>query len=78
MLFKLKRFSVSFFSRIWVVWYFLFEFINFRPGRDFINVRGLSIQGGDYLSLYIYIYIYMYIYIYIHGLVGRRPGPRCS
>ena len=33
--------------RIWVVWYFLFEFINFRPGRDFINGRGLLIQGGD-------------------------------
>ena len=27
---------------------FLFEFITFRPGRDFINVRGLLIQGGDY------------------------------
>ena len=29
-------------------WYFLFEFINFRPGRDFINGRGLLIPGGDY------------------------------
>ena len=26
---------------------FYVEFINFRPGRDFINVRGLLIQGGD-------------------------------
>ena len=34
--------------RMWVVWYCFFEFINFRPGRDFINGRGLLIQGGDY------------------------------
>ena len=49
------------FFRIWVVWYFVFELINFRPGRDFINVRGLLIQGGDYMyyehTMYIYIYI---------------------
>ena len=44
------------FFRIWVVWYFLFEFINFRPGQDFINVRGLLIQGGYYIYIYIYIY----------------------
>ena len=37
--------------RIWVVWYLFFEFIDFRPGRDFINRRGLLIQGGDYFKL---------------------------
>ena len=56
-------------------WYLFFEFINFRPGRDFINRRGLLIQSGDYIYIYIYIYIhtyihirtiYMYIYIYIY------------
>ena len=55
MLHKLKRCWVSLFFRIWVVWYVFFEFINFRPGRDFINVRGLLIQGGDYIYIYIYI-----------------------
>ena len=50
MLLKLKRFWVSFFVRIWVVWCFLFELINFRLGRDFINVRGLLIQGGEYMQ----------------------------
>ena len=39
--------------RIWVVWYLFFECIDFRPGRDFINVRGLLIQGGDYIYIYI-------------------------
>ena len=34
----------------------IFECIDFRGPRDFINRRGLLIQGGDY----IYIYIYMY------------------
>ena len=43
------------FFRIWVVC-FVFEFINVRPGRDFINVRGLLIQGGDYIYIYVYIH----------------------
>ena len=33
---------------------FVFEFIDFRPGRDFINVRGLFIQGGDCIYIYIW------------------------
>ena len=32
---------VSLFFRIWVVWYFIVAFINFRGPRDFINRRGL-------------------------------------
>ena len=35
--------------RIRVVWYIIFVFINFRGPRDFINRRGLLIQGGDYI-----------------------------
>ena len=42
--------------RIWVVLYVCFAFINFRGPRDFINRRGLLIQGGDYIYIYIYIY----------------------
>ena len=42
---------VSLFFRIWVVWYLFVVFINFRGLRDFINRRGLLIQGGDSLSL---------------------------
>ena len=48
---------------------FVFAFINFRGPRDFINRRGLLIQGGDYIYIYIYIYnmyIYMYVCIYIY------------
>ena len=37
-----------------------FEFINFRPGRDFINGRGLLIQGGDYLIRYYYAAILLF------------------
>ena len=48
-----------------VVWYVIFALINFRGPRDFINRRGLLIQGGDYIYVYIYIYIYTYIYIVI-------------
>ena len=66
MLRKLKRCWVSLFSEVGLSVFF-FEFISFRPGRDFINVRGLLIQGGDYMYVYIYIYIYiMCIYIYTH------------
>ena len=54
MLLKLKRFWVSFFQNLGCLVFF--EFINFRPGRDFINMRGLLIQGGDYIYIYIYIY----------------------
>ena len=52
---------------IWVSFYsefglsgidFFLKFINFRPGRDFINGRGLLIQGGDYIYIYIYIYVH--------------------
>ena len=47
---------MSLFFRIWVVWYFVFTFIHFRGPRDFINRRGLLIQGGEYIYIYIYIY----------------------
>ena len=71
------------FFRIWVVWYLFFEFINVRPGRDFINVRGLFIQGGYYIYIYIYMFVYIFIdlfmyihiYIYIYMLFKGR-GPR--
>ena len=46
-------------------WYLFFEFIDFRPGRDFFNGRGLLIQGGDYTYICICICIYIYIYICI-------------
>ena len=60
-----------------------FVYINFRGPRDFVNRRGLLIQGGDCMYVYIYIihmYVYIYIYIYISRffrswLKGRRgPG----
>ena len=75
--------------RIWIVWYFSYEFIDFRPGRDFINGRGLLIQGGDYSHIYVYIYIYIhvfvymyvcvyiYIYIYIYICIHRSARPDC-
>ena len=71
MLLKLKRFWVSFFSEFGLSGIF-FEFIDFRPGRDFINVRGLLIQGGDYVYIYIYIYMCVYIYIYIYIYIERE------
>ena len=40
-----------------------FEFINFRPGRDFINGRGLLIQGGDYYYYYHYFIIMIMIIV---------------
>ena len=66
---------MSFFQNLGCL--FFVEFINFRPGRDFINVRGLLIQGGDYIYIYIYMYIvslslYIYIYIYICCMLPCR------
>ena len=46
-------------------WYSLLAFIKFLGPQDFINRRGLLIQGGDYICIHIYIYIYIYIYIII-------------
>ena len=47
-IFETQTIWVSLVFRIRVLWYFL-VFINFRGPRDFINRRGLLIQGGgDY------------------------------
>ena len=83
MLLKLKRFGCHYLSEfvgLTPSWYFFFAIINFRGPRDFINRRGLVIQGGDYIYIYIYIYTYtliMYnahrIHI-IHCSNGRAPG----
>ena len=73
MLLKLKRFWVSFSSEFGLSG-ICFLSINFRPGRDFINGRGLLIQGGDYIYIYIYIYsLSLYIYIYIYIPTGPDP-----
>ena len=37
-------------------------------------MRGLLIQGGDYIYIYIYIYVCVYIYIYIYILGSASPG----
>ena len=55
---KMTPNCIFFFEFINRSWYFLFEFINFRPGRDFIEGRDLLIQGRDYEYIYIYIYIF--------------------
>ena len=40
--------------------FYLFAFIDFRGPRDFINKRGLLIQGGDYCNNYTYDYNHDY------------------
>ena len=64
-------FGCHFFQNLGCLSFFVFEFINFRPGRDFINGRGLLLQGGDYVYIYIYIYTYI-LYIHIYNIIDSK------
>ena len=75
MLFKLKRFGCQFFQNLGCLFFFVFEFIDFRPGRDFINGRGLLIQGGDYMYLFIRIhYLYMWTSKHVDDAAAANHG----